>query len=120
MIPLKPKSVKVTPELNERIRKIAQKIDYSDSQLIAIGMKAILDLIEAPGPLVIPRIVVMARAALNYDKSPPEFTKPKSSSLGKAPPCKKAPPLSQRSKYFLNNQTHYLKKKSSLNGTKAY
>lgn len=75
MIPLKPKSVKVTPELNERIRKIAQSIEYSDSQLISIGMKAILDLIEAPGPLVIPRIVVMARAAFHYDKSPPEFTK---------------------------------------------
>lgn len=89
MIPLKPKSVKVTPELNERIRKIAQSIEYSDSQLISIGMKAILDLIEAPGPLVIPRIVVMARAALNYDKSPPEFIKQKNASRKKAVSCKR-------------------------------
>lgn len=84
MIPLTPKSVKMTPELNERIRKIAQSIDYSDSQLIAIGMTAILDLIETPGPLVIPRIVVMARAALYYDKSPPGFTKQRKPTRRKA------------------------------------
>lgn len=89
MIPLKPKSVKVTPELNERIRKIAHSIEYSDSQLIAIGMKAILDLIEAPGPLVIPKIVVMARAALHYDQSPPEFIKQKKASRKKAVSCKR-------------------------------
>lgn len=59
---LKPKSVKIPPELHERANAVAKLIGYSYNKFVATAMEDHITMIESKRP-VIPRMVLMAKAA---------------------------------------------------------
>lgn len=65
---LKPKSVKIPPELHERANAVAKLIGYSYNKFVATAMEDHIIMIESKRP-VVPRMVLMAKAA--YIHPPP-------------------------------------------------
>ncbi len=70
MVPLIPKSVKMTAQMFARIHVIAEKMGYSDNQFIVEAMNAILSMIEQALLNYVPKVVVLARTASDYEKAP--------------------------------------------------
>lgn len=73
---LKPKSVKIAPDLHERAVTVAKHIGFSYNKFVATAMEDHIVMIESPRP-VIPQMVMMAKAAREYHKSPPLLAYPK-------------------------------------------
>ncbi len=70
MHPLIPKSVKMTAQTYDRIHETAVTVGYSDNQLIAEAITAMLNLIDQPELDYVPKLIILARTAKAYDKSP--------------------------------------------------
>ena len=75
MLPLIPKSVKLEPELNIRLKSAAGELGYSENQFIAESVKATLDgADDENNPL--PRIILLLRTARNHGKNPGRYGEP--------------------------------------------
>lgn len=96
MIPLVPKSVKMTEPMFSHLHEKAEKIGYSDNQLIVETINAILTMSDQDAVVYIPKIVVLLRTAQEYEKSPQKWMfanpipcPPKKTKKSKSSSCEK-------------------------------
>lgn len=77
MTPLKPFSVKLTPETRSAIKAAAGDVGYSENQFIVESVESVLKMITEEGGEVLPRVVVLVRAARDHRTRPhPLRTRP--------------------------------------------
>lgn len=69
----KPLSVKFSPETRTRMKAICAALGKSENALVNEAMESILQMIEAGRDVKIPKLVVLAQAAQDYDQAPPQF-----------------------------------------------
>lgn len=73
MIPVKPFSVKLPPEVREKIKDASDEVGYSENQFIVDAMRSIVEMIPLIDKEAIPRVVVLVRAAQQHRQSPQRF-----------------------------------------------
>jgi len=75
MIPLTPKSVKMTPAMYAQIRRFAIAVGYSDNHLIIELLAGTLDQVEDPKAPT-PKVVHLIRAGLAHPSALPSPINP--------------------------------------------
>lgn len=70
MIPLQPLSIKFTDEERARLKALASALGWSESQAVRDSVAAIIFLVQNPDSDLLPKIIGMARQALQHDENP--------------------------------------------------
>jgi hypothetical protein len=69
MIPLQPVSVKFTEEERARLKALAIALGWTESQVVRDSVEAVIFLVRHPDADILPKIVGMARQALQHEGS---------------------------------------------------
>lgn len=67
MIPLQPLSIKFTDEERARLKALATALGWSESQVVRDSVAAIVYLVQHPDNDILPKIIGMARQALQHE-----------------------------------------------------
>jgi len=67
MIPLQPVSVKFTDEERARLKALASALGWTESQVVRDSVAAIVYLVQNPDSDSLPKIIGMARQALQHE-----------------------------------------------------
>jgi hypothetical protein len=70
MIPLQPVSVKFTDEERAKLKALAIALGWTESQVVRDSVAAIIFLVQHPDSDSLPKIIGMARQALQHEESP--------------------------------------------------
>ena len=70
MIPLQPVSVKFTDEERAKLKALATALGWTESQVVRDSVAAIIFLVQHPDSDLLPKIVGMARQALQHEVNP--------------------------------------------------
>jgi hypothetical protein len=70
MIPLQPVSVKFTDEERAKLKALAIALGWTESQVVRDSVAAIVYLVQNPDSDSLPKIIGMARQALQHEESP--------------------------------------------------
>jgi hypothetical protein len=70
MIPLQPLSIKFTDEERARVKALASALGWSESQAVRDSVAAIIFLVQNPDSDSLPKIIGMARQALQHEENP--------------------------------------------------
>jgi hypothetical protein len=70
MIPLQPVSVKFTDEERAKLKALASALGWTESQVVRDSVAAIIFLVQHPDSDSLPKIIGMARQALQHEESP--------------------------------------------------
>jgi hypothetical protein len=70
MIPLQPLSIKFTDEERARLKALASALGWSESQAVRDSVAAIIFLVQNPHSDSLPKIIGMARQALQHEENP--------------------------------------------------
>lgn len=69
----KPLSVKFSPETRSQMKAICAALGKSENALVNEAMESIIHMIQAGQQVKIPKLVVLAQAAQDYDQAPPQL-----------------------------------------------
>jgi hypothetical protein len=70
MIPLQPVSVKFTDEERAKLKALASALGWTESQVVRDSVAAIIYLVQNPDGDSIPKIIGMARQAMEHEENP--------------------------------------------------
>jgi len=70
MIPLQPVSVKFTDEERAKLKALASALGWTESQVVRDSVAAIIYLVQNPDGDSIPKIIGMARQAMQHEENP--------------------------------------------------
>jgi hypothetical protein len=70
MIPLQPVSVKFTDEERVKLKALASALGWTESQVVRDSVAAIVFLVQNPDSDLLPKIIGMARQALQHEENP--------------------------------------------------
>jgi len=70
MIPLQPISIKFTDEERARLKALASALGWSESQAVRDSVAAVIFLVQNPDSDSLPKIIGMARQALQHEENP--------------------------------------------------
>ncbi len=70
MIPLQPLSIKFTDDERARLKALASALGWSESQAVRDSVAAIIFLVQNPDSDSLPKIIGMARQALQHEENP--------------------------------------------------
>jgi hypothetical protein len=70
MIPLQPVSVKFTDEERAKLKALASALGWSESQVLRDSVAAVIYLIQNPEGESVPKIIGMARQAMQHGHFP--------------------------------------------------
>ncbi len=69
MKPITPISLKIRPEIRQRLKSAAYQIEWSEHQFAKNVLEAALDLVDRKDSAALDRIVHLSRAASKFDSS---------------------------------------------------
>jgi predicted transcriptional regulator len=70
MIPLQPVSVKFTDDERARLKALATALGWTESQVVRDSVAAIIYLVQHPNSEIVPKIIGMARQAMEHEENP--------------------------------------------------
>lgn len=70
MTPLQPVSVKFTDDERARLKTLATALGWTESQVVRDSVAAIVYLVHHPDSEIVPKIIGMARQAMEHEKNP--------------------------------------------------
>jgi hypothetical protein len=74
MTPLQPVSIKFTDDERAKLKALATALGWTESQVVRDSVAAIVYLVQHPDGDFIPKIIGMARQAMQYEENPPCFS----------------------------------------------
>ena len=75
MIRIKPVSIKFPEEIRSQVERVAKLLGYSTNKVVVEAVESTLRMLDSRRKESLPKILVLARAALAYESANPQLSK---------------------------------------------